>query len=617
MGDDLIPSVYTALDFPFLAVDLNDLSNFVANPRSGEGATAEFAIRGVLDARKGRVAEAFAAMMRRILVPADHSALFALSLDDATTGLGSRLLELTREPEPVYRIQIGESAVRWEELSPWPAAYSAFLGQMGWLVLAYGTMLQTRVAELSRTSEKHDFSSGAVQVIDQTSRAMPTQIHYAFASLGAWGGGAINLQYLSFALLSPGLDDPNTNTEIAKEIGYSDEDARVLTESGFMAVLPGPRAEVYAAQGDDTVFGALPADEWNAANLPALDAFEDAVSSAGLLIDKQYRTGFNARRIGRQGLYGSRDVLRDHYTGFYSNVSPGEFIRCKHYCVPIIDVANPEELAAIAADIPQHSEEGVFFRGQSKLYTVPRADRIKPMLFGDSTSREPSLPTAAARHGFDYDSLHFALRYFVQDCALYGRPIGEAPEAIAALWREKSQSVQCELDYAVMALAQHYGIPTHGLDVTSSLDIATWFATNIWKNDGEWAIYEKKAESTWGEKPENWPVIFACQQITHSLGMSLQSCKELTEFGITALRPERQAASFFHGGHGDHQNRLAETVVCAFRLRPGPWVTRASYADLFPAPEEDSAYKTMLLFRDYRMFASRGAGKVARYKMHA
>ena len=54
-----------------------------------------------------------------------------------------------------------------------------------------------------------------------------------------------------------------------------------------------------------------------------------------------------------------------------------------------------------------------------------------------------------------------------------------------------------------MALGQHYGIPTHGLDVTTSLDIATWFATNKWTNNGEWASYAKKPISDWGNDADD------------------------------------------------------------------------------------------------------------------
>jgi hypothetical protein len=151
-----------------------------------------------------------------------------------------------------------------------------------------------------------------------------------------------------------------------------------------------------------------------------------------------------------------------------------------------------------------------------------------------------------------------------------------------------------------MALSQHYGLPSHGLDVTTSEDVAVWFATNRYSKESNSGIssYDKMLSSNWADDPNRWPVVFACQTVTNSIEPSLQNCEELEEFGIKAARPERQQAKFFHGGHSDHQNRLAEAVVCVFRLRPNDYETKSTFASLFPSPEEDSAYKLMLNFAE-------------------
>lgn len=613
---DFRDGAYAALGFPFHAANLGDLVAFVQDARAVEGSNGMFSIDAVLDERRDAVVNAFAAMMRQINVSPDYVGLFAGSqVFNDSPGTSSRLVELTADPDPAYSMQVSSQGVKWGELSPWPVAYSAFLGQMSMLVAAYATMIRSRINEMRGTFESQGIDRSNLNLIDQTSRAMPTVYHYAFASLGAWGGGTINHQYLAYAAISQPLDEPAANIHLGQAIGFSEADATELDKAGLIAVPQAIQRLVYEEQGDAMVFGGIPPDEWNGANPPSLDTIDQDAALPGILVDKQYRAGFIARRFGQQALYGNRNVLRDHYTEFYKNIDVAGLIRCKHYCAPIIEISSADELAALAADIPLRSEEGLFYRGQGELHTLGRPDRVRALLFGRSNGREPSLPTAAARRNFDYDRLHFALRYFLQDRILHERATGERFEVLAKRWSERSRSFQCELDYAVMALGQHYGIPTHGLDVTTSLDVATWFATNKWTNTDDWASYEKKPVSDWSEKPDDWPVIFACQQVTHSLGMSLQSCEELTEFGITALRPERQSARFFLGGHSDHQNRLAETVICAFRLRPGPWPTDASYTHLFPSSEEDSAYAAMLAFRESRAFADYGSEEVARYRL--
>jgi hypothetical protein len=615
VAEDFRDGAYAALGFPFHAADLGELVAFVRDSRAVEGSNGMFPINAVLDERRDAVVKAFAAMMRQINVSPDYPGLFAGSqVFNDNPGASSSLLEITADPAPAYSMQVSSQGVKWGELSPWPVAYGAFLGQMGMLVAAYATMIRSRIDDMGGTLEGQGLDRSNLNLIDQTSRSMPTVYHYAFASLGAWGGGTINQQYLAYAAISQPLDEAAVNIQLGQAIGFSEADATDLDKGGLIAIPEDIQQLVYEAQGDAMVFGGIPADEWNNANPPSPNAMDQGAALPGMVVDKQYRAAFTARRFGRQALYGSHNVPRDHYREFYDNIDVAGLIRCKHYCAPIIDISTPQDLVALVAEIPRRSDEGLFYRGQGKLHTIPRPDSVRGLLFGSSNGREPSLPTAAARRHFDYDGLHFALRYFLQDRILHERATGETFEVLAKRWGERSRSFQCELDYAVMALGQHYGIPTHGLDVTTSLDVATWFATNKWSNDGQWASYEKKPVSEWSDKPEDWPVIFACQQVTHSLGMSLRSCEELTEFGITAFRPERQSARFFLGGHSDHQNRLAEAVICAFRLRPGPWSTDASYTHLFPSSEEDTAYAAMLAFRDSGLFESFGSEEVARYR---
>ena len=177
------------------------------------------------------------------------------------------------------------------------------------------------------------------------------------------------------------------------------------------------------------------------------------------------------------------------------------------------------------------------------------------------------------------------------------------------------KSVLCEIDYGIMALAQHYGLPTHGLDVTTSIDVAIWFATNKFKVGDQLASYEKLSIEDWNKNKKEWPIVFVFQNVLNSTSASLQSCQELDGIGIKALRPERQSAKFFHGGHTDHQNRLAESLVCAIRLCPNNYETKVDFDYLFPSPEEDTAYKIMLDFANNKMLSSVDIGqkKVARY----
>jgi hypothetical protein len=235
------------------------------------------------------------------------------------------------------------------------------------------------------------------------------------------------------------------------------------------------------------------------------------------------------------------------------------------------------------------------------------------MLFAESCSIEPSLVTAASREAdYDYDLVHFGLKAFLEEDILRRSDAGESH--LLEEWRSASVSPDCRLDSAVLALAQHYGIPSHGLDVTTSEDVAVWFATNLFRrDDAGMAKYIKLTRETWPDDKEEWPVIVVCQTVTQSIGQSLHDCHELTSFGFEARRPGVQNARFFQGGHSDHQNRLAEAVVCIFRLAPGTYATESTFDSLFPSPDDDPAYRLMLRFASSPIFGSTAGRFVNRF----
>lgn len=605
--DEVFRRVFMELRIPMLAIDLPDLLEFVAHPKADEGANYSVRLDVPRKDRRSALVAALRGLIGALDVPGFAVDLFARSnVFAAMPQLADRLRALAKG-DARWAIAEHGDYLRWDELSPWPAGFRRFLGHLSRLIWGYAQLLEQR---------RETLDPDVIQkILDQASRVLPTRHHYAAASLGAWLGGATNVQYFSFFATDPQCRNPGTNKDYAKRIHYNAADAEALTRSGIIAVPATLAAPLLNAQEDGTILGAIPIDEWSAVNLPDLkhvEADRKDIRHPGFLIDKYYRAPFVARPLEHRGLYGRNNVLRDHYEDFYARHATGELVRCKHYCAPVIEVRDQRHLAELIADIPLRAP-AMHFRGQTSFYELSRDPCVRALLFGSSISREPSLITSAARGNFDYDSLHFALRYFIQD-----RIFGTASDPIAAIaqqqaWHDEATKLTSPLDYAVMALAQHYGLPSHGLDVTEDIDVAIWFATNRFAMKDGLSSFSKMARTDWATDAAKWPVIFTCQQVTHSLSMSTQSCAELEMFGVPALRPQRQRASFFLGGHSDHQNRMAEAVLCAFRLAPNDWSTACDFDLLFPPPEEDLAYAAMLDFAAIPEFASLGADRVARY----
>lgn len=495
----------------------------------------------------------------------------------------------------------------WLQGAYWPSAYSTVLKQFINIIELFERDIKAR-DKIGRKASNNmylyslDTKTGkkTVSITSEQPRHMPTEFHYAAASLGEWIGGSTSIQYFGLYATKPQILKSATNIKYCKIVGYNDLDAAELDESGLIGIPMSVVFPLFTAQENMNVLGSLPIDEINIANLPKtlpLSPKEQVVKTnlTGLIVDKYYRNVYFAKKLEFNGLYGHRDVLRDHYTDFYQKFLDCEMMRCKNYIAPIINVGSFKEIEEIISLIPQRGQGGLFFRGQTSFYELTRTKNIKKLLFGNSNSSEPSLITSSSRNKFDYDNFHFRLKNYIAENNILKDNDLEKKD----LWEKLLLDPKCKLDYSVMALAQHYGIPSHGLDVTQDIDVALWFATNKFVNDSdtEKCHYNKISKNEWQKESSKWPVIFVFQTILNSHMQSLQDCEELSELNLQPLRPSRQSAKFFIGGHSDQQNRLAESVVCAFRLSPSDYETKVSFDYLFPSPDQDIAYKLMLDFK--------------------
>jgi hypothetical protein len=172
-------------------------------------------------------------------------------------------------------------------------------------------------------------------------------------------------------------------------------------------------------------------------------------------------------------------------------------------------------------------------------------------------------------------------------------------------------------DLGVMLLAQHYGIPTNGIDITHDPNVALWFAVNrfSWVDTGL-ATYRQLAPSDWDTDCDKWPVIYVILPVTHSLNGSIRDVDLLDPLGIEALRPHQQKGAFFMGATGLHRNRLAEALVCIMRLAPGLWESGYAYTELFPSRDTDEMFDWMLKLKEKyaRGDIGRFLGEVPDYK---
>lgn len=580
---DTFRAVFEQIFFPYLAVDLARLRDALREDPRASTALA-IPLGGVEPDRRTVLAASMGGLLSKLSVPDEVISIIAGSAPIKGAGLSQAFVEMATSPGQYSILELGDELV-WREESLWPVAYSTLFEQLVGILNVHRLAIRAETASLSQ-----------FPLLSEYARHMPTHLHYAVASLAAWLAGSVNVQYFAYYATQPQIAQPEINRRYAAQIGYTPDDAAELDESG-MVVLPASLVlPLLDAQGDRSVFGTIPIDERNVANPPD-ERFSSAPPIPGFVLDRYHRAPFRARALEGCGCYGAHDVLRDHYRELYDELEHASLVRCKHYCAPVVEVGSVDEIRELIARVPIHEQPGLFFRGQPQMFTLRRTAGVRRLLFADSCGVEPSLTTSASRRpAYDYDHLHFALRHFLE-LELLARP--DAADDLRN-WQAGLASPGCELDYALMALAQHYGLPSHGLDITTSPEVAVWFATNLLEIDGDGrAGYRAIAAGDWPEAADQWPALFVHQVVTHSLRGSLHDCHELDAFGFGARRPARQHARFFLGGHSDHQNRLAESVVCVLRLRPGDYPTGLSFDRLFPSPDEDPGYRVMLEFADF------------------
>ena len=185
-------------------------------------------------------------------------------------------------------------------------------------------------------------------------------------------------------------------------------------------------------------------------------------------------------RVGA-GLYGRTDLLESQGI---EQLGTGEFLRVPFRRIPIIDVCSRSSFDDLVESFThgENAKENYLWRGQSKLYFLERSNEELSMLYGDEAAKEPSLLTSASRQNVDFKEVielwSGVLEKFVGEKSaklndIYGtKPIDFTQDADALLSRFNFR-------LWAISLAQHYGLPSNGLDLTPDPLVALYFALNL------------------------------------------------------------------------------------------------------------------------------------------
>lgn len=252
---------------------------------------------------------------------------------------------------------------------------------------------------------------------------------------------------------------------------------------------------------------------------------------------------------------------------FYPEIT--DVLRVPYRKIPIFKVRNLNEIKLLTDKMkvrnPNHT---ILFRGQNKLYLINRDDKEKVKLFGDVNVKEPSFLPSFSRpnQNVSYSTLcsswHQLASILINDLNY------DNGDIISPEFRNVE-----EFHAFALGIAQHYGLPSVGIDLTDKLETALWFAVNYLKVSQGFTTNDVIGE----EAKDAAIYVFRCDNraiFKYDFGMEKYADNH---------RPLAQNAWFHHGGWGLARNQIALQLMCGFRVD-------ASWADFLPKDYFDTLF---------------------------
>lgn len=281
-------------------------------------------------------------------------------------------------------------------------------------------------------------------------------------------------------------------------------------------------------------------------------------------VDRYYGQIYEGFEPRQQGIYGRTSDLP---MGPNDHLANNGFLRVPFRRIPRTVVRNRAELLQVLNGVKVPHGARLLYRGQTKEHLLPSDSASRLFLYGEERPQEPSLLTSADRSRQPLEAAFpewaLLLRLFLDRVV---------PD-------HAGFSGSGRFHMFAIALAQHYGLPTSGLDVTQSLDAAIFFAQMKYAQlDGPFARYEPIS-------PADTP------SVVYVLGPDARFKTQYDDHrphGFPRGRPEAQAAHFLPCSWGYSVNNSARSILIALYLAPdGDFRPIPSAEEMFPPVSED------------------------------
>ena len=296
-------------------------------------------------------------------------------------------------------------------------------------------------------------------------------------------------------------------------------------------------------------------------------------SSGKIVIDNNYGLTYDRELISNNAvIYGYDEKIPD-YSG--DQLVTDGYLRVPFRKIPRINIGNRVELNSLLTSIESRdSNLKLLFRGQNSEYYISRMPEENLSLFGAENILEPSLIPSAVRRNVlieDVMPLWNSMLHTYLDKNISTLPSHKQDLANRELLNFKASP---KFGLFSLALAQHYGLPSVGLDATDNIEAALFFATHKFETINGSSTYTYNLHNM-----NKRPVIYILSP-PERFHLDYDDFKPS---GINYLRPDKQGAKFLHTGWGLNKNRCARHIWIALYLDPcGDFGSISKAQDLFP-----------------------------------
>ncbi len=266
-----------------------------------------------------------------------------------------------------------------------------------------------------------------------------------------------------------------------------------------------------------------------------------------IYIDSQYGYSYDHELcVNNTILYGATESVPSPLKWLLNKYSH-DWLRVPFIKVPRFKVKSTDELYDI---IKALSGFDFLFRGQSSEHYLNRSSELMEKLYDDKKAIEPSLASYAVRENIMFE------KYYVEWATIIKAYI------YSALGKDNANKFLSKFDdfnYYLLcfSVAQHYGLPTYGLDVSASFSTALFFSFHQFTE-----IDLKTRKYTYKKKEKGTSIIYV---FSPTKGEFFNFNRFDLHYNLFP-RPLMQQASFAHCSWGYAKNAIAERLIAAIQF---------------------------------------------------